>query len=52
MDEESENRRFYQWRDRVHEFGLKYKEENGDADYIPCPCTDCANTESHRVVDV
>ena len=24
----------------------------GDADYILCPCTDCANTESHEVADV
>ena len=23
-----------------------------DADYIPCPCTDCANTEPHDVADV
>ena len=24
----------------------------GDADYILCPCTDCANIESHVVADV
>ena len=24
----------------------------GDADYILCPCTDCANAESHEVADV
>lgn len=28
------------------------KRRIGDADYILCPCTDCANTESHEVADV
>ena len=28
------------------------KRRIGDADYILCPCTDCANTESHKFVDV
>ena len=28
------------------------KRRIGDADYTPCPCTDCANTESHEVADV
>ena len=28
------------------------KRRIGDADYILCPCTDCANTESRVVADV
>ena len=28
------------------------KRRIGDAYYILCPCTDCANTESHEVADV
>ena len=28
------------------------KRRIGDADYILCACTDCANTESHEVADV
>ena len=28
------------------------KRRIGDVDYILCPCTDCANTESHEVADV
>ena len=28
------------------------KRRIGDVDYILCPCTDCANTESHEVTDV
>ena len=28
------------------------KRRIGDADYILCPCTNCANTESHEVADV
>ena len=28
------------------------KRRIGDADYILCPCTDCANTETHEVADV
>ena len=28
------------------------KRRIGDADYILCPCTDCANTKSHEVADV
>ena len=28
------------------------KRRIGDEDYIMCPCTGCANTESHEVVDV
>ena len=28
------------------------KRRIGDADYIMCPCTDCANIESHELADV
>ena len=28
------------------------KRRIGNADYILCPCTDCANTESHEVAEV
>ena len=28
------------------------KRRIGDADYILCPCADCANTESHVVADI